>query len=147
MHLLTGLLKSFNYVPNYATLWQLTIHDRVLHTTPEKMCKTKRCNFFRVYKTSSREVKRHGQSILHVHLFGRKNGKQTALSIMRKQTICICENKSSNQLRDCEADQRLFRYEDSAIPLFFQSLAIFCACTARFVMDLTKTTLLGFSFC
>ena len=36
-----------------------------------------------------------------------------------KQTICICENKDTDQLRgNREADQRLcFRYTDSAIPL------------------------------
>ena len=34
--------------------------------------------------------------------------------LMRKPTICICENKGADQLRcDCEADQRLcFRYTD-----------------------------------
>ena len=39
--------------------------------------------------------------------------------VMRKPTICICENKDANQLRgNREADQRLcFRYLDSTIPL------------------------------
>ena len=39
--------------------------------------------------------------------------------VMRKQTICICENKDADQLRiNREADQRLcFRYLDSKIPL------------------------------
>ena len=43
--------------------------------------------------------------------------------LMRKRTICICENKGADQLRsDCEADQRLcFRYMDSTIPLLFKS--------------------------
>ena len=38
---------------------------------------------------------------------------------MRKQTICIGENKGADQLHsNCEADQRLcFRYTDSTIPL------------------------------
>ena len=38
---------------------------------------------------------------------------------IRKPTICICETKSTDQLRsNCEADQRLcFRYTDSTIPL------------------------------
>ena len=39
--------------------------------------------------------------------------------VMRKPTICICENKDADQLRgNREADQRLcFRYIDSTIPL------------------------------
>ena len=39
---------------------------------------------------------------------------------MGKPTICIGENKGTDQLRsNCEADQRLcFRYTDSTIPLF-----------------------------
>ena len=39
--------------------------------------------------------------------------------VMRKPTICICENKDADQLRgNHEADQRLcFRYWDSTIPL------------------------------
>ena len=39
--------------------------------------------------------------------------------VIRKPTICICENKDADQLRgDREADQRLcFHYLDSAIPL------------------------------
>ena len=38
--------------------------------------------------------------------------------LMRKPTICICENKDADQLRgNREADQRLcFRYSDSTIP-------------------------------
>ena len=42
---------------------------------------------------------------------------------MRKQTICIGENKGADQLRgNCEADQRLcFRYTDSTIPLLSKS--------------------------
>ena len=65
---------------------------------------------------------------------------------MRKPTICICENKRADQLRSyCEADQRLcFRYTDSTIPLLFQSLAIFCTCTARFVSDLFGNHIVGF---
>ena len=43
---------------------------------------------------------------------------------MRKPTICICENKGTDQLRsNCEADQRLcFCYLDSTIPLLFSHL-------------------------
>ena len=39
--------------------------------------------------------------------------------VMRKPTICICENKDADQLLgNREADQRLcFRYLDSTIPL------------------------------
>ena len=40
---------------------------------------------------------------------------------MRKQTICICENKDTDQLRsNCEADH-CFRYTDSTIPLLSKS--------------------------
>ena len=39
---------------------------------------------------------------------------------MRKQTICLCENKDADQ--HCTADQRLcFRYTDSTIPLLLKS--------------------------
>ena len=62
---------------------------------------------------------------------------------MRKPAFCICENKVADQLHgNREADQRLcFRYIDSTIPLvpkyeIFESLAIFCGCTAWFVWDL-----------
>ena len=43
--------------------------------------------------------------------------------LMRKPTICICENKDADQLRgNREADQRLcFRYSDSTIPLLLKS--------------------------
>ena len=43
--------------------------------------------------------------------------------VMRKPTICICENKDADQLRgNREADQRLcFRYIDSTIPLLPKS--------------------------
>ena len=42
---------------------------------------------------------------------------------MRKPTICISENKGTDQLRsNCEADQHLcFRYMDSTIPLLSKS--------------------------
>ena len=42
---------------------------------------------------------------------------------MRKPTICICENKGADQLRNnCEADHRLcFCYMDSTIPLFLKA--------------------------
>ena len=43
--------------------------------------------------------------------------------LMGKPTICIGENKDTDQLRgDREADQRLcFRYSDSTIPLLLKS--------------------------
>ena len=43
--------------------------------------------------------------------------------LMRKPTICICENKGADQLRgNREADQRLcFRYADSTLPLLLKS--------------------------
>ena len=41
---------------------------------------------------------------------------------MRKATFCICENKDADQLRSCEADQRLcFRFLDSMTPLLSKS--------------------------
>ena len=62
---------------------------------------------------------------------------------MRKTTFSICENKDADQLRgNRESGQRLcFRYTDSTIPLLPKSkiskpLAIFCSCTARFMLDL-----------
>ena len=44
--------------------------------------------------------------------------------VMRKQALCICENKDADQLRDNpEADQRLcFRCTDSKIPLLPKSV-------------------------
>ena len=60
--------------------------------------------------------------------------------LMRKPTICICENKDADQLHgNREADQRLcFHYSDSTIPLLHKLLALFCDCTARFVSDLFR---------
>ena len=61
---------------------------------------------------------------------------------MRKSTLCICENKG--------AYQRLnFCYTDSTIPFLskskiFQPLAIFFACTARFLSDPFGNHILGF---
>ena len=49
---------------------------------------------------------------------------ETELShVMRKPTLCICENKDADQLHgNSEADQRLcFRYIDSTIPLLPKS--------------------------
>ena len=65
---------------------------------------------------------------------------------MRKPTFCICENKGADQLRsNCKADQHLcFRYTDSTMPVLFQPLAIFCACTARCVSDLFSNHIVGF---
>ena len=71
--------------------------------------------------------------------------------VTRKPTFCICENKDADQLRgNREADQRLcFRYTDSTIPLLsnlrnFKPLAIFCSCTAWFVLDLVGNQNVGF---
>ena len=70
---------------------------------------------------------------------------------MRKPTFCICKNKGTDQVRsNCEADHRLcFCYTDSTIPTLSKSeiskpLAIFCACTARFVSDLFGNHVVGF---
>ena len=69
---------------------------------------------------------------------------------MGKPTICIGENKGTDQLRgNREADQRLcFRYLDSTIPLLLKSeikfLALFCACTGRFVSALFGNHIVGF---
>ena len=52
--------------------------------------------------------------------------------------FCIYENKDADQLRgNREADQRLcFCYIAETIPLRpTKPLAIFCNCTARFVLD------------
>ena len=64
---------------------------------------------------------------------------------MGKPTICICKTKGADQL------QRLcFRYSDSTIPLLLKSeissfyLALFCACTDRFVSDLFGNHIVGF---
>ena len=65
-------------------------------------------------------------------------------------TICIGENKDADQLRgNREADQRLcFRYSDSTIPLLLKSeiklVALFRACTGRFVSDLFGNHIVGF---
>ena len=70
---------------------------------------------------------------------------------MGKPTICIGENKDADQLcGNREADQRLcFRYSDSTIPHVpsirnFKLLALFCACTGRFVSDLFGNHIVGF---
>ena len=69
---------------------------------------------------------------------------------MGKPTICICETKGADQLRgNREADQRLcFRYSDSTVPLLlkrnFKILALFFACTGRFVSDLFGNHIVGF---
>ena len=60
---------------------------------------------------------------------------------MRKSAFCICENKGADQLYgNRTADHRLcFHYIDSTIPLLPKTeipLAIFCGCTAQFVLDL-----------
>ena len=69
---------------------------------------------------------------------------------MRKQTICICENKGADQLcSNCTADLRLcFRYTDSTIPLLLniQSLKLlefFCDSTDQSVSDLLMLHSMG----
>ena len=66
--------------------------------------------------------------------------------VMRKPTICICENKDADQVcGNREADQRLcFHYLDSTIPLHFKPLAIPSSCTAWFVSDLIGIHIVGF---
>ena len=71
---------------------------------------------------------------------------------MGKPTTCIGENKDADQLRgNREADQRLcLRYSASTIPLLllkiqnFKLLALFCACTCWFVLDLFENHIVGF---
>ena len=70
---------------------------------------------------------------------------------MRKLTFCIAEHKGTDQIRsNCEADQRLcFCNTDSTIPRTFliktfKHLAIFYACTARFVTHLFGNHIVGF---
>ena len=62
--------------------------------------------------------------------------------LMRKPTICICENKDADQLcSNCTADQLLcFRHTDSTIPLLLISKVLRCDCTAWFVSDLVGNT-------
>ena len=66
---------------------------------------------------------------------------------MRKQKICICENKDEDQLHgNHEADQRpCFRYTDSTIAVFLNPkfYAILCTCTGRFVSDLFGKHIVG----
>ena len=61
--------------------------------------------------------------------------------IMRNPDFCLCQNKSTDQLRSkCTADQRIcFRYKDSAIPLLliFQDFSfLLWVYLGRFVSDL-----------
>ena len=71
--------------------------------------------------------------------------------LMRKRTICICENKGADQLRgNREVDQRLcFRYTDSTLPLLFKSeISSFQPASVTLQPDLcqtcSETTLLVF---
>ena len=71
--------------------------------------------------------------------------------LMRKPTICICENKGADQLRgNREVDQRLcFRYTDSTLPLLFKSeISSFQPASVTLQPDLcqtcSETTLLVF---
>ena len=69
---------------------------------------------------------------------------------MGKPTIYIGENKDADQLHgNREADRRhCFRYTDSTIPLLpkyeIMLLAVFCACTGWFVLDLFGNHIVGF---
>ena len=69
---------------------------------------------------------------------------------MRKQTICIGENKCADQLRGSrEADQRLcFRYTIEQSLYFlntkFMFLAVLCYCAVQFVSDLVGNHNVGF---
>ena len=59
------------------------------------------------------------------------NSHEIFLSLlMRKPTICICENKDADQLRgNREADQRLcFRYTDSKLPLLSTRESVISIC-------------------
>ena len=71
---------------------------------------------------------------------------------MRKQTICICENKDADQVNgNCEADQCLcFGYRDSTLPLLLKSeISSFEPASVVVQPDLcqtcSETTLLVFS--
>ena len=61
----------------------------------------------------------HVFSKIHVRMSGVLHFENYLSRVMRKPTICICENKEADQLcGNREADQRLcFRYLDSTIPL------------------------------
>ena len=66
---------------------------------------------------------------------------------MRKVTFCICKNKGADQL--CSNQHLCFCHMDSTIPLLSKSkiscpLAIFFACTARFVSHLFGNHIVGF---
>ena len=67
---------------------------------------------------------------------------------MRKQTICIGENKGADQLSsNCEADQRLyFRYTDSTIllPKFQASSLLPVTVQPGLCQTCSETTLLVF---
>ena len=58
--------------------------------------------------------------------------------VMNKPAFCICENKDAAQLHSNRAAS--FRYIDSTIIRNFKPLAIFCGCTAWFVLDLVGNT-------
>ena len=68
--------------------------------------------------------------------------------LMRKPTICICETKGADQLRNCEADQRIwFSYRDSTgivqflyflNPKFPASSCFLCLCSLDCVRPVWK---------
>ena len=75
--------------------------------------------------------------------------------LMRKPTICICDNKGADQLHGYrEADQRLcFPTMDSAIPFLSKVIVSkissilpspVAACAAGFVSDLVGNHIVGF---
>ena len=64
----------------------------------KKMCKTNRCPFYRVYKTSSREFKRQDQSILPIDGCSKFQCRLYMSRVIKKPAFRICENKSADQL-------------------------------------------------
>ena len=78
-----------------------------------------------------------------------KEHKKLQMSLhMAEPSICTGENKGADQLHsNCEADRRLrfSLHGYSFLIQNFQLLAIFCACTARFVSDLFGGHIVGSS--
>ena len=71
---------------------------------------------------------------------------------MGKPTICIGENKDADQLRgNREAEFSAFVFATLIVRFLFYlnpkiqaSIALFCACTGRFVSDLFGNNIVGF---
>ena len=77
---------------------------------------------------NDKSIVTHAKSLSHGILRSKRNNNTISFNkqmsrLMRKPTICICENKDADQLHgNREADQRLsFRYTDSTIPLLSKS--------------------------